>query len=187
VNGETETGVTTMLIDEGMDTGPLLLARSTPIAPTESAPELEERLAHLGAALLLETVDGLAAGTLTPRPQDASRATLAPLIKKEDGRVAWDQPAPALANRVRGFTPWPGTFVTFAGREVKVLRAEPAGTPARGAPPGTVLAVDREGIVVAAGAATALRLREVQPESRKAMPAAAFAAGTRLVPGDRFA
>ena len=123
VNGEAETGVTTMLIDEGLDTGPTLLARSTPIGPEETSPELEQRLARIGAEVLLETLDGLAAGTLTASPQDHARATLAPLLKKEDGRIDWSRPAEEIGRRVRGLLPWPGTVTGWAGGELKVLRA----------------------------------------------------------------
>jgi methionyl-tRNA formyltransferase len=184
VNGERETGVTTMLIDEGLDTGPTLLSRSTPIGEEETAAELEPRLAVLGAALLLETLEGLAGGGLTPVPQDHARASLAPLIKKEDGRIDWTMPAEALARRVRGFHPWPGTFTTWQGQPLKVLRAraEPGGSLA----PGEV-AADRDGLLVGCGQGTRLRLVEVQPESRRPMSAAAFRAGLRLTPGARFA
>jgi methionyl-tRNA formyltransferase len=185
VNGESETGVTTMLIDEGLDTGPTLLARSTPIGPDETSPELEARLARLGAEVLLETLDGLARGTLTARPQDHTRASLAPLLKKEDGRLDWARPADEISRRVRGLLPWPGTVTEWAGGELKVLRAR-AEPPSGEARPGTVLAVDRDGIVVAAGAGTRLRVLDVQPESRRPMAAAAFAAGARLQPGDRL-
>jgi methionyl-tRNA formyltransferase len=185
VNGETETGVSSMLIDEGMDTGPVLLTRTEPIHATDTAPELEDRLARLGAELLVETLAGLQAGTVSPAPQDAALATYAPLIRKEDGRLDWSQPAAALDRRVRGFHPWPGAVTTLGGREMKVLRArvEPGGP----GEPGTVIAVDRDGIVVACGENTRLRLLDVQPESRKPMPAAAFAAGARLAPGARLA
>ena len=185
VNGERETGVTTMLIDEGLDTGPTLLARSTPIGPEETAPELEARLGPLGAEILLETLDGLSAGTLRAQPQDHARATLAPILKKEDGRIDWSRPAEEIARRVRGLLPWPGTVTTVAGGDVKVLRArvEPGTSEA---PAGTVLATGREGLLVAAGAGTRLRVLDVQPESRRPMPAAAFAAGARLQPGARL-
>ena len=183
-NGETETGVTTMLIDEGLDTGPTLLARASPIGPEETAADLEPRLARLGALVLLETVAGLAAGTLSARPQDHARATFAPILKKEDGRLDWNQPAPTLACRVRGFHPWPGTHTSLDGKLLKVLaaRAEASGP----GEPGAVVAVDREGIMVACAEGTRLRLIEVQPESRKPMPASAFAAGARLSSGARF-
>jgi len=184
VNGEKETGVTTMLIDEGLDTGPVLLSRATPIGEEETAGELETRLAHLGGQLLVETLAELQAGRLVPRPQDAARASLAPIIKKEDGLIDWSRPAEALARRVRGFHPWPGAYTSARGRGLKVLRAR-AESGGEGAP-GTLLRIDREGIVVTSGEGSALRLVEVQPESRHAMPAAAFAAGARLSVGERL-
>jgi methionyl-tRNA formyltransferase len=183
VNGERETGVTTMLIDEGLDTGPTLLARSAPIGAEETAALLEPRLAVLGAELLLETLAGLENGRLKPTPQDHARATLAPLIRKEDGRIDWSMPAEAVARRVRGFHPWPGTFTTWQGQPLKVLRARAEGEGT--AAPGEIVA-DREGLLVGCGQDTRLRLLEVQPESRRPMGAAAFAAGLRLAPGARF-
>jgi methionyl-tRNA formyltransferase len=186
VNGERETGVTTMLIDEGLDTGPILLARPISIGPEETAPELEARLARLGAEVLLETLEGLARGTLAAHPQDHARATLAPLLKKEDARLDWTRPADEIARRVRGLQPWPGTVTEWARGQLKVLRAREEPGPAADAPAGTVLAVDGRGIVVAGGKGTRLRLTEVQPESRRPMPASAFAAGARLRPGARL-
>ncbi|HUG52824.1 MAG TPA: methionyl-tRNA formyltransferase [Vicinamibacteria bacterium] len=186
VDGARETGVTTMLIDEGLDTGPLLMARSAAIGEEETTPELEARLAALGAAVLLETLEGLARGTLEPRPQDHSRATVARRLEKDDARMDWTRPAEEIARRVRGLQPWPGTATRLAGRELKVLRARPEPAPPAGTPPGTVIAADGDGIVVAAGGGTRLRLLEVQPESRRAMSAAAFAAGARLEPGVRL-
>jgi methionyl-tRNA formyltransferase len=183
VNGERETGVTTMLIDEGLDTGPTLLARSTPIGAEETASDLEARLSVIGAGVLIETLAGIGAGTVKAVPQDGSRASLAPLIKKEDGRLDWSMPADALSRRVRGFHPWPGTFTTWRGQPLKVRRARVEdGGPM---PPGELVA-DRDGLVVGCGQGTRLRLLEVQPESRRPMTAAAFAAGLRLAPGARF-
>jgi methionyl-tRNA formyltransferase len=175
-----------MLIDEGLDTGPTLLARPTPIGPEETAPELEARLGPLGAEVLLETLDGLARGTLAPKAQDHTRATLAPILKKEDGRIDWARPAEEIARRVRGLLPWPGTATTVAGSDLKVLRARAEPAAGTDAEPGTVLAVDRDGLLVAAGAGTRLRLLDVQPESRRPMPASAFAAGARLQAGTRL-
>lgn len=180
--GDAETGVSTMLIDEGLDTGPVLLRRSTVIGPEETAAELEPRLAELGAELLLETVRGLDAGTLPATPQDHAAATHARLLAREDGVMDFAQPARVLFDRLRGFSPWPGAVTRHAGRRVKVLRARPedgCGTP------GEVLACAREGVLVACGEG-ALRLLEVQPESRKAMAAAAWAAGARLAAGQRL-
>ncbi len=187
VNGELETGVTTMLIDEGLDTGPILLSRATAIGPEETTPELERRLAALGAEVLLETLERLERGAITPQPQDPTRATIARLLEKQDGRLDWSWSAEEIARRVRGLQPWPGTVTAAPGGELKVLRARVDPTPARDAAPGTVLAVEASGLVVAAGSGTALRLVEVQPESRRPMAAAAFAAGARLAPGARFA
>ncbi len=185
-NGETETGVTTMLIDEGLDTGPTLVARGTPIDAGETAAELEPRLARLGAEILLETVRGLAAGTLVPTPQDHTRATLAPILKKEDGLIDWARAAPDVARRARGFHPWPGAFTVHEGRLLKVLRVRETPGPDGAAEPGTITAVGPEGVAVGCGGGTAVRLVEVQPESRRAMPAAAWAKGARLRPGARL-
>ncbi len=189
VNGETETGVTTMMIDEGLDTGPILLSRATPIGAEETTPELEARLARLGGALLVETIDGLARGTVSPVPQDHAAATPAPMLRKEDGRIDWSAPAEVIGRRVRGLSPWPGTVTTYAGSDVKILRAAPTVMPplaGSAAPaPGTIIAID-EGIVVACGGQTLLRVLEVQPASRRLMPAAAFASGARLTPGARL-
>jgi methionyl-tRNA formyltransferase len=197
--GERETGVTTMLIDEGMDTGPILKSARTTIGDDETAPELEPRLARLGAALLLETLLGLVDGSLVPVPQDPAQATYAPILKKEDGVIDWTLPASAIAGRVRGFQPWPGSTTSFEGRPLKLLRVRPEppvpaepgmAAPEKDAPgttrPGTVIAIDRDSIVVACGEGTRLPLLVVQPESRRAMSGAAFAAGARLRPGARL-
>jgi methionyl-tRNA formyltransferase len=184
VNGEAETGVTTMMIDEGLDTGPILLSRATPIGPEETTPELEARLAVLGGALLVETIDRLAKGTVSPVPQDHAAATHAPILRKEDGRIDWKATADAIARRVRGLQPWPGTTTSWAGSDLKILRATPAGADDSGEP-GMILATD-DGLRVACGGQTALRVLEVQPASRRAMSAAAFAAGARLRPGARL-
>jgi methionyl-tRNA formyltransferase len=181
-SGETETGVTTMLIDEGLDTGPVLLAERTAIGPAETAADLEPRLARMGAELLLKTLDGLAAGTLAPTPQDHALAVPAPIIRKEDGRVDWTSGAALIASRARGFFPWPGLSTTHEGRLLKLLRVRAEEAPVPG-DPGQVTMVDGDGVVVAAGGGSALRLLEVQPESRAAMPARAWAAGYRVGAG----
>ena len=184
--GQTETGVSTMLIDEGLDTGPILLRRALAIGPEETAAELSPRLAALGASLLVETIEGLAAGALVPQPQDHARATLAPILKKEDGRVDWALPAKTIANRARGFTPWPGAFTFHEGRLLKLVRVRPVeAAGAAATKPGEVLEVRPE-VVVACGGGTRLRLLEVQPESRRPMPSSAWAAGARVVPGRRL-
>jgi methionyl-tRNA formyltransferase len=181
--GMSRTGVTTMLMDEGMDTGPILLQREMPIGEQETAQELSGRMARLGAELLVETLVLWEAGRLEPRPQPSTGATLAPLLHKEDGFLDWSASASELACRVRGFWPWPGALCkTPAGASLKVLRTralEGAG------PPGAVLAIRDDGVLVATGAG-ALLLEEVQPESRKRMRAAEFARGARLSVGDLF-
>lgn len=185
-NGDSESGVTTMQIDEGLDTGPLLLARALAIGPDETAAELEPRLAALGGELLVETIAGLASGTLRPAPQDESRASHAPLLTKEHGRVDWSHPAHAIACRARGFQPWPGAFTPHAGRLVKLLRVREAGPARSTLAPGAIAEVDRHGVLVACGDGSVLRLEEVQPESRRAMSAWAWAQGARLRPGARL-
>jgi methionyl-tRNA formyltransferase len=185
-NGETETGVTTMLIDEGLDTGPTLLSRSTSIGAEETAAQLEPRLAALGAELLVDTIRGLAEGGLSPIPQDHTRATLAPVLRKEDGRVDWTARADEIACRVRGFTIWPGAFTGHDGRLLKLLRVAPAGPPGPPRKPGEIVALSPAGVTVACGDGTALLLIEVLPESRRPMAAPAWAAGARVQPGTRL-
>jgi methionyl-tRNA formyltransferase len=191
-NGETKTGVTTMRIDAGMDTGETLLQREIPIGPTETAPELSVRLAEAGAPLMAETLRGLAAGTLAGHAQDHSRATHAPLLKKEDGRIDWTQTAEEIFNRMRGFAPWPGAHTTFRERTCHV-QAEPV--PKRvsenkfeeksdGAP--GILIHEKNELYVACGGATVLRVLAVKVEGRRQVTAAEFANGARLGFGERF-
>lgn len=122
VNGETRTGVTTMRIDAGLDTGDILQQAETDIGPDETAVDLGVRLATLGANLLGETLKGLAAGTITPRKQDSAAATYAPLLKKENGLIDWTQPAPSIHNRVRGLQPWPGAYTTFRRQTLNIWK-----------------------------------------------------------------
>ncbi len=123
VNGETVTGVTTMRIEAGLDTGDILLQREFPIGPEETAPELSARLAAGGAELLIETLQGLERGSITPRQQDHARATYAPMLKKEDGRIDWTMASQQIANRVRGLEPWPGAYTTFRGKLLHLRKA----------------------------------------------------------------
>jgi methionyl-tRNA formyltransferase len=182
-NGEIETGVTIMQIDAGLDTGDILLQRSTPIGPHETAPELAARLAPLGAELLIEAIDQITNGTARPRKQDEQQATYAPLLKKEDGRIDWTQPAGSIYNRLRGFKPWPGVYTTFRGQQLSVLGAKPAG--AGSIPPG-ILQVHKGHLVVGCGEGSILELHEVQPAGRKPMSAQAFINGYRIAENEKL-
>jgi methionyl-tRNA formyltransferase len=183
--GETVTGVTTMQLDRGMDTGPMLLQAECPINSDDTTASLEPRLAALGAELLLKTLDGLASGTVRPVAQDEGAATMAPLIRKSEGLVDFGETAGTIHNRLRGFSPWPGAQFTHEGRILKIIEARPVAE-ATGAAPGTILALSREGIDVACGGGSCLRLVRLQPESRGAMAAADFANGAKLRPGVVF-
>ncbi len=179
--GERETGVTPMRSNAGMDTGGMLLRQSVAIGEAETAPELSRRLAGLAAGLLAETLLRLAAGTLAATPQDDSQATLAPLLKKEDGCVDWKLGARELYNRWRGFQPWPGIYTFALGARLAIARCRIAH--ASGAP-GTLLPSSEE-MTVARGQG-ALELLEVQPEGRKKMSGGEFLRGARLDPGARL-
>ena len=188
VNGEAQTGVTTMRIDAGMDTGDTLLQRETAIGPTETAPELASRLAELGAPLMVETLRGLGAGSLVPRPQDHSLATHAPMLKREDGLIAWNLRSEQIFNRIRGFAPWPGAYTTFRGQTCHVTGQSLASNAGPKDPPGTlILAMKPEPqLLVVCGGETVLRLLSVKVEGRKEISASEFANGARLKPGERF-
>lgn len=183
VNGETETGVTTMFIEPTLDTGPILLQQKTPIGDTETAPELMDRLADIGAELLGETLSQL--DHLTPRPQHDRDATFAPILKKEDGLIDWARIAIAIERCVRGFQPWPNAYTTFRSKGLTIWRAQrtPSALPAE---PGEVLAAHRDELIVSCGEQTALRLLEVQPEGRKRMSGRDFLNGMRVKVGERF-
>jgi len=184
-NGETQTGLTTMRIDAGMDTGDMLLQEEIGIAPEETAPELAASLAEAGAPLMLETLRGITAGKLTPRPQQNDMATYAPLLKKEDGRIDWSLPARQIYNRMRGFAPWPSAYTSFRGQTCQ-LWAEPFSLrTVTGATPGALLREDTQ-ILITCGNATLLRLLSVKLEGRKQISAVEFANGARLTDRERF-
>ncbi|MGH9780097.1 MAG: methionyl-tRNA formyltransferase, partial [Candidatus Acidiferrales bacterium] len=187
INGETTTGVTTMRIDAGLDTGPILLQRETPITDNDTAATLAARLAELGVGLMMETLRGLEAGTVKPKPQDNSRASKAPLLKKEHGRLDWSLPARALFNLIRGLVPWPGAFTNFRGQLLHIWRAAEAAPEgvAQAPAPGTLL-VEKHALYVACRESTWLRLEELQPANRKRMTAADFLNGFHVQPGERF-
>jgi methionyl-tRNA formyltransferase len=184
VNGEKETGVTTMFIEPTLDTGPILLQSETEIGVTETAPELMDRLAEIGASLLGETLARL--DDLTPRPQHDRDATFAPMLEKEDGFIKWSHSAVEIERRVRGFQPWPLAYTTFNSKGLTIWRAEPVESPAPNATPGEVIVAHGDDLLVSCGEETALRLIEVQPEARKRIPVRDFINGLHVKVGDRF-
>jgi methionyl-tRNA formyltransferase len=175
--GETVTGNTTMLLEEGLDTGPILLQQSLPIAPEQTAAELFNVLAKEGAPLVVRTLTGLEAGTITPRSQDGALATLAPILEREDGRMDFAaRTAAELVNRWRGFQPWPGAFTSLDGKKLIVHRMSVAAELNEAAEPGAVLAKDKR-MMVACARSTWLELLEVQLEGKKRIAAAEFLRG----------
>jgi methionyl-tRNA formyltransferase len=182
-NGETETGVTIMQIDAGLDTGDMLLKGSVAIGPEETALELSARLAPLGAQLLLEAIRQIANGTVKREKQNDAEATFAPILKKEDGFIDWSRSAGNIHNRLRGFTPWPGAYTTFRGQQLSVLQAKPVGEPA--VAPGT-LHVEKRRLLAGCGENTVLELLELQPAGKKRMSAEAFLNGYKISEGERM-
>jgi methionyl-tRNA formyltransferase len=184
IRGYRETGITTMFMDPGMDSGDILLRAVEPIRADDTAGSLSERLAPLGARLLLDTLEAVGRGEARRLPQDHENATYAPLIGRDDAAVDWAQSAEAVRNRIHGCNPVPGAYASRAGRMLKLWRAEIAAVPTRGEP-GEVLVLDSAGPVVATGDGT-IRLLELQPESRPRVTGAEFIRGYRLAAGDRF-
>ena len=191
-NGETRTGLTTMQIDAGLDTGPTLLKRETRIGPDETSPELYERLAEAGAPLMVETLRGLENGTLTATPQDNSLATLAPPLKKEDGKIDWSFAAQKIYDRMRGFKPWPGTFSSFRekacqlwGKPAAEADSAGSGRALSGAAPGSLFAVGHR-LFAACGGATVLEIESIRIEGKKRMAIRDFLNGAHLKSGERF-
>jgi methionyl-tRNA formyltransferase len=180
--GESTTGVTTMRIDAGLDTGDILLQKEIPIQPTDTAETLAPTLAVIGADLMIDTLRGLQASTISPRPQDGEKATLAPILRKADGRIDFRRNAQEICNRLRGFQPWPGAFTTFRGRNLHIWDAAAL---LRSLPPGELL-VDRDLLFVGCGGGTALELRAVQPEGKKHMAVRDFIHGYRPQTGDKL-
>ena len=183
--GDEETGVSIMQMDEGLDTGPVLLQGRTRLAGQETAGELLPRLAHLGAALLLEAVAGLEAETLRATSQPAVGATHAPRLRREQGRADWAQPAPALFRQLRAFTPWPGVSAELAGEPVKVLAARPL-EERSDEPAGSVLGARDGALAVVCGDGTVLGVERLQRPGRRPLPAAELLRGERLDAGARF-
>lgn len=182
-NGESETGVTIMQIDAGLDTGDMLLKQSTAVGADETAPELSARLAPMGAELLVEAMRRIRVGTIQREKQNNAEASYAPMLKKEDGLIDWSLTARQIYNRLRGFTPWPGVYSSFRGQQLLVLRAKPVEremlTPA-------TLKIEKRRVFAGCGAGTTLELLEVQPAGKKRMSAEAFANGYRITEGEQL-
>jgi methionyl-tRNA formyltransferase len=180
-NGETETGVTIMQIDAGLDTGDMLLKSSVPIGPDQTAPELSAELAPVGARLLIEAIAQIESGIAVRKKQNNEEATYAPILKKEDGRIEWSRTAQQIYNRLRGFAPWPGAFTLFRGQPLLIAWGKPAQE--QGVAQATLQIRNRR-VFAGCGEATALELLEVQPAGKKRMPADAFLNGYKLQQGE---
>jgi len=184
LGGESRTGITTMFMDRGMDTGPILLTEETEIGEEDTAGTLHDRLSQIGARLLLRTLESLKGGTLTPHPQDQSQATYAPKIEKEEARINWNTPARKICNLIRGFDPWPGAFTTWAGRVLKLFRPH-FGDNETPEAPGTIIQASKEGLRISTSLGHLL-IREVQMENRPRMEVAEFLKGYPIQAGLRL-
>ena len=184
INGENVTGVTIMALDEGMDTGDILLQKPVSILPDDTAATLHDRLAASGAALLGAALEQLGEGRWTRIAQDHARATYAPLMKKEDGRIQWSKSAHEIHNQVRGMNPWPGCFTFFRGKQLKIYHTE-VFADKTGDVPGKITAVGDRGVEVATASGTLL-IQELQLEGKKKMPAGEFIKGQEIKAGEEF-
>jgi methionyl-tRNA formyltransferase len=180
--GETVTGVTTMKIDAGLDTGDILLQEEIPIAPDDTAETLAPKLASMGADVTVETMRGLQIGAIHPRQQDHTQATLAPILKKEDGLLDFSRPATDILNRMRGFQPWPGAYSKFRGKNLQISNAAVVDR----ALPLSELKIDGEHLFVGCGQGTAIELLELQVEGKKRTSASDFIRGYRPLPGEKL-
>ena len=180
--GETVTGVTTMKLNAGLDTGDILLQQEIPIAPDDTAETLAPKLATVGADLIVETLRGLQAGSIHPRQQDNAQTTLAPILRKEDGLIDFSRPAPEILNRMRGFQPWPGAYTKFRGRNLQIWKAAALARML----PISELKIEADRLLVGCGEGTAIELLELQLEGKKRTSAADFSRGYRLQPGEKL-
>lgn len=185
VNGEGETGVSTMLMDAGMDTGPVLLEKRVRIGEDDTAEDLSKSLSTVGATLLVETIGLLSEDKIRPRAQDGSNATYAPMLKKEDGEIDWTKTARDIKNLIRGLYPWPGAYTRWKGKTIKVHSGRVVEGEARGTA-GAIVGVSKEGILVACGSGL-FEITELQPENKRRMSAGDFVQGYRITEGERFA
>ena len=181
INGEEKTGITTMLLDEGMDTGDILLIKETPIGDDETAGELTIRLSHLAAELLIETIAGLKNKSIRPTPQDHSKKTLAPILKKEDGAVDWSKTPIEIKNHVRGMSPWPVATTTLSGETIKIYWIEVREAEVK-FDPGVVVGTSDDGIIVSAKGG-AIVIKELQAPGKKRIPASEFIRGRKIEVG----
>ncbi len=184
-NGESVTGATTMRIDEGLDTGDMLLQRELPIAPDQTAEDIFPLLAEMGAPLMVETLEELEAGTVNPKKQDDALSTLAPILKREDGQVDFARPAMQIYNRWRGFQPWPGAYTYFHGKKLVLHRLIPMELRGERSTPAEVR-IERNRLLVDCGENSRIEVFEVQPEGKKRMPVADLLHGYQLKSGDRL-
>jgi methionyl-tRNA formyltransferase len=184
--GEITTGVTTFRLDEGLDTGDVLLQREAAVEPREHAPALLARLSGIGAALLVETLAGLTAGTLVPVPQEPRAATQAPILTRADGAFAADWTAAALEGRVRGFDPWPGVWAECARGRLRLLEVEAIAGRESDAPAGSLLALEADAVCLACAGRTVARVGLVQPDGRRAMTAREAVNGRQIALGERI-
>ena len=184
-SGETITGNTTMLLNDGLDTGDVLVQREMAVAPDATSVTLAPPLAAMGAELLVETLDGLEHDLIAPVPQDHSQHSLAPILSRDDGRIQWSRSAQEIYNRFRGFQPWPGAFSSFRGKQLTLhaMQPLPAGETILGE--GT-LAVECDRLVAGCGQQTSLEILELQVEGKKRMPARDFIHGYQLKPGEKL-
>lgn len=183
VNGERTTGVTTMKMDAGLDTGDIYLVKETAIGGDENAVELMDRLAEIGADALSETLESF--DTLTPIPQDDSKATYAPIMKREDGNIDWKMPGGKIADRVRGFRPFPGTFTAYHGNKLGIISAL-VSDETHGLSAGQIVKAAKSELLVACGGDTILQITELKPEGKRAMSAADFINGFQPKQGEAF-
>jgi methionyl-tRNA formyltransferase len=182
VRGETHSGITIMQMDEGMDTGGILLQEGISIEPQDTAGTLTEKLSLLGAKLIITALQGVGSGTLMPVPQDGSRATLAPLLKKGDGLIDWKLPASEIHRRIRGLSPWPGAYSYLDGKMVKIIVSEVV---AGSGEPGSLYEQDKKTLDAGTGSGM-LRIRVIQLEGKKPMTAEEFLRGQRGIAGKKF-
>jgi methionyl-tRNA formyltransferase len=187
-NGERVTGVTIMQMDPGMDTGPIWTQQATEIGPEETAPDLSARLSEMGANLLSTTLPLIEQGGVAPTPQNDAEATYAPILKREHGKIDWNDRAAAIATRVRGFQPWPGSYTSFKDVRIIIWRAVEVALPAEtsSATPGTIASLDKSAFTASCGGNSALRIEELQVEGKRRSGARDFINGMRLEVGMRM-